>query len=161
MSNPLSFTLNGRAEVTEARPTLTLLEYLRARGFVGTKEGCGDGDCGACTVALVGQDADGQAQYQTVNSCLLPLGSVAGLEVVTVEGVASDVLHPVQQAMVDTGGSQCGYCTPGFVMSLFAGYYSGEVGDDAIEGNLCRCTGYLPIRRAAASLGDPPQSTPS
>ena len=146
--------------MTAARPTVTLLEYLRNRGFVGTKEGCGDGDCGACTVAVVAQDADGQAQYQAVNSCLLPLGSVAGLEVVTVEGVANGVLHPVQQALVDTGGSQCGYCTPGFVMSLFAGYYSGELSDEAIEGNLCRCTGYLPIRRAISSLEEPKVDDP-
>ena len=164
----LTFTLNGETETPKAAPTVTLLEYLRSTGRVGTKEGCGDGDCGACTVALVGTDTEGKAQYQAVNSCLLPLGSVAGRAVVTVEGVAGETLHPVQQAMVDTGGSQCGYCTPGFVMSLFAGYYDGQLDDgtlgdtgltdSVVEGNLCRCTGYLPIRRAARSLGAPAEN---
>ncbi len=131
---------------------MTLLEYLRQNGYVGTKEGCGDGDCGACTVALIGADANGKPQYQAVNSCLLPLGAIAGREIITVEGVANGQLHPVQAAMVETGGSQCGYCTPGFIMSLFAAYYSGTVDDVSVEGNLCRCTGYLPIRRAAAKV---------
>ncbi len=156
----LVFTLNGEVETPRTAPTVTLLEYLRFTGRVGTKEGCGDGDCGACTVALVGADAEGKAQYQAVNSCLLPLGSVAGRVVVTVEGVAGETLHPVQQALVDTGGSQCGYCTPGFVMSLFAGYYDGQLGDTTVEGNLCRCTGYLPIRRAARSLQEPAADDP-
>jgi xanthine dehydrogenase small subunit len=84
-----------------------------------------------------------------MNSCLIPLGSLAGREVITVEGIANGQLHPVQSAMVATGGSQCGYCTPGFIMSMFAGYYDGKVDDISIEGNLCRCTGYLPIREAA------------
>lgn len=128
---------------------MTLLEYLRQSGRIGTKEGCGDGDCGACTVAIVAQGADGQPQYQAVNSCLIPLGSVAGREIVTVEGVSQEALHPVQAAMVKTGGSQCGYCTPGFVMSLFAAYYDRNLNDACVEGNLCRCTGYLAIRRAA------------
>ena len=157
----LTFTLNGETETPRnTAPTATLLEYLRSTGHVGTKEGCGDGGCGACTVALVGTDTEGKAQYQAVNSCLLPLGSVAGRALVTVEGVAGETLHPVQQAMVDTGGSQCGYCTPGFVMSLFAGYYGGQLDDGTVEGNLCRCTGYLPIRRAARSLGEPAEDDP-
>lgn len=147
----LQFTLNGEPLRLEAvSPTQTLLSYLRQHGHVGTKEGCGDGDCGACTVVVVGTDPAGQPQYQAVNSCLLPVGSLGGRQVYTVEGIANGHLHPVQQAMVDLGGSQCGYCTPGFIMSLFAGYYSDRVDDDiTIEGNLCRCTGYLPIRRAA------------
>lgn len=157
----LAFTLNGEIETPRnAAPTATLLEYLRATGRIGTKEGCGDGDCGACTVAIVGTDAEGRLHYRAVNGCLLPLGSVAGRTVVTVEGVAGEKLHAVQQAMVDTGGSQCGYCTPGFVMSLFAGYYDEQLDDAAVEGNLCRCTGYLPIRRAARSLGKPAQDDP-
>ncbi|RZM82590.1 xanthine dehydrogenase small subunit [Leptolyngbya iicbica] len=147
----LQFTLNGEPLcLQEASPTQTLLSYLRQHGYVGTKEGCGDGDCGACTVVMVGADATGQPQYQAVNSCLLPIGSLGGRHIYTVEGIANDRLHPVQQAMVDLGGSQCGYCTPGFIMSLFAGYYSDRVADEVtVEGNLCRCTGYLPIRRAA------------
>ena len=97
-----------------------------------------------------------------MDSCIAPLAAFAGREVVTVEGLASDskTLHPVQEAMVRTGGSQCGYCTPGFVMSLFAAYYDGHAGDGAVEGNLCRCTGYLPIRRAARSLPQPQPDDP-
>jgi xanthine dehydrogenase small subunit len=149
----LSLTINGKqTRSRDVSPTLTLLEYLRLNGYVGTKEGCADGDCGACTVALVGHHPDGKPHYQAVNSCLIPIGSVAGREIITVEGVANGALHPVQAAMVETGGSQCGYCTPGFIMSLFAAYYDGKVDDTSVEGNLCRCTGYLPIRRAAQQV---------
>lgn len=133
---------------------MTLLEFLRQQGHIGTKEGCGDGDCGACTVAMIGRGSDGQAHYQAVNSCLIPIGAVAGREIVTVEGVSNGSLHPVQSAMVQTGGSQCGYCTPGFIMSLFAAYYDHKLDDGSVEGNLCRCTGYLAIRRAAQQLID-------
>lgn len=152
----LTFCLNGRSlRLQNVSPTTTLLEYLRQQGHTGTKEGCGDGDCGACTVAIIAEGADGQPHYQAVNSCLIPLGAVAGREIVTAEGIANGKLHPVQQAMVETGGSQCGYCTPGFIMSLFAAYYDGTTTDDVcIEGNLCRCTGYLPIRRAAHQVAD-------
>ncbi len=149
-----TFTLNGaKAHVKNLAPTMTLLHYLRQNGYVGTKEGCGDGDCGACTVAIIGQDSHGQPQYQAVNSCLVPLGAIAGREVITAEGIANGQLHPVQAAMVEMAGSQCGYCTPGFIMSMFAAYYNHSLGDDiCIEGNLCRCTGYLPIRKAAQLL---------
>ena len=156
-------TLNGRLErVSGVPPTVTLLEYLRHTGRVGTKEGCAEGDCGACTVAVVGENVNGKAQYQAVDACIAPLAAFAGREVVTVEGLTSNsrTLHPVQEAMVRTGGSQCGYCTPGFVMSLFAAYYDGHVDDGAVEGNLCRCTGYLPIRRAARSLPQPQPDDP-
>ncbi|MBF2046665.1 MAG: xanthine dehydrogenase small subunit [Elainella sp. C42_A2020_010] len=146
----LRLTINGEVvQLQNISPSLTLLQYLQQSGRTGTKEGCGDGDCGACTVAIIGEDANGNPCYQAVNSCLIPLGAVAGREVVTVEGLAKDRLHPVQAAMVKTGGSQCGYCTPGFIMSMFAAYYGGKLDDAAVEGNLCRCTGYLPIRRAA------------
>ena len=139
--------------LADANPTESLLRWLRGQRLTGTKEGCGDGDCGACTVALVERDAAGRAHYRAVNSCLLPIGALSGREVVTVEALADgERLHPVQQAMVDTAGSQCGYCTPGFVMSLFVGYYEDEFSDHVIDGNLCRCTGYQPIRKAAALL---------
>ncbi|NHC35044.1 xanthine dehydrogenase small subunit [Scytonema millei] len=152
-SERLILTINGETvRLKDVSPTITLLEYLRQSGRIGTKEGCGDGDCGACTIAIVGEGADGKPHYQAVNSCLIPLGAVAGREIVTVEGVANGQLHPVQAAMVETGGSQCGYCTPGFIMSMFAAYYDRQVDDLAIEGNLCRCTGYLPIRRAAQQV---------
>ena len=149
-NNSFSLTINGeKVLIQDCSPTLTLLEYLRHSGRVGTKEGCGDGDCGACTVAVVGQGADGRPQYLAMNSCLIPLATMAGREIVTVEGVGKNGLHPVQTAMVSLGGSQCGYCTPGFIMSLFTAYYKNEVNDESLEGNLCRCTGYLPIRRVA------------
>lgn len=166
----LSFTLNGEpVSVSQVSPATTLLEYLRLSGRAATKEGCGDGDCGACTVALIGEGADGRPHYQAVNSCLIPLGAVAGRQVLTADGitqcpipkeafvkepVTADQLHPVQSAMVETGGSQCGYCTPGFIMSLFAAYYDGTPNDLSVEGNLCRCTGYIPIRRAAQMVAD-------
>jgi xanthine dehydrogenase small subunit len=146
--------INGE-NVLITKPTLTLLEYLRESRRTGTKEGCADGDCGACTVAVVGKNAEGKTHYQAMNSCILPLGSLAGREVITVEALSNGKLHPVQEAMVQTAGSQCGYCTPGFIMSMFAGYYDGKVDDQSIEGNLCRCTGYLPIRKAARGLGEP------
>ena len=146
----LELSINGDpVRLKDASPTMTLLEYLRSSGRVGTKEGCGDGDCGACTVAIVAEGADGKPHYQAMNSCLIPLASVAGREIITVEGVANGELHPVQAAMVETLGSQCGYCTPGFIMSLFTAYYDRAVDDFSVEGNLCRCTGYLSIRRAA------------
>jgi xanthine dehydrogenase small subunit len=97
-----------------------------------------------------------------VNSCLIPIGTLGGRDIYTVEGIANGKLHPVQQAMVELGGSQCGYCTPGFIMSMFAGYYDGKLDDDVtVEGNLCRCTGYLPIRRAAQQVaaGEHPETT--
>jgi xanthine dehydrogenase small subunit len=148
------FTINGKTS-TITNPVMTLLEYLRSQRMTGTKEGCADGDCGACTVAVIGQDANGKPHYQAMNSCIMPLGSLAERDVITVEGIANSALHPVQEAMVKTGGSQCGYCTPGFIMSMFASYYDGKVDDQALEGNLCRCTGYLPIRKAAQLLGEP------
>jgi xanthine dehydrogenase small subunit len=153
ISNQLRLTINGELVcLKEGDPTCTLLEYLRQSDRTGTKEGCGDGDCGACTVALISKRADGTAHYQAVNSCLIPLGAIADREIITVEGLANGQLHPVQTAMVQLGGSQCGYCTPGFIISLFAAYYDRALNDLAIEGNLCRCTGYLPIRRAAQQV---------
>ena len=150
LDNQISLTINGeRVTLSAVSPTMTLLQYLQQSGRTGTKEGCGDGDCGACTVAMISRDADGKPAYQAVNSCLIPLGAIADREIITVEGIGQAQLHPVQAAMVQTGGSQCGYCTPGFIMSLFAAYYSGQVDDVAVEGNLCRCTGYLAIRQAA------------
>lgn len=151
--NQLVLTINGdRISLQNVSPSMTLLQYLQQSRRTGTKEGCGDGDCGACTVAIVAQNANGEPCYQAVNSCLIPISTLAGREIVTVEGIANGKLHPVQAAMVQTGGSQCGYCTPGFIMSMFAAYYDGNVDDLAVEGNLCRCTGYLPIRRAAQQV---------
>ena len=142
-------------------PTETLLDHLRLRErALGTKEGCAEGDCGACTVAL-GRLRGGRLVYEPVNACIQLLGAVDGTEVVTVEDLAEPGpapgggrLHPVQQALVDHHASQCGFCTPGFVMSLFTLYHAGVRADraavnDWLAGNLCRCTGYRPIADAA------------
>ncbi len=156
MTSAFEFTLNGRVvRVENYSPNTTLLEYLRGIGQTGSKEGCAEGDCGACSVAIIDRDAQGKICYRAINSCLVPLPLLAGREVVSVEGVANEGrLHPVQQAMVECNGSQCGYCTPGFIMSLFEGYYRDDLKsdwqlDDQLCGNLCRCTGYRPIREAA------------
>ncbi|MER3479614.1 MAG: xanthine dehydrogenase small subunit [Meiothermus sp.] len=161
---PIRFTLNGKeVTVQGVDPHTNLLSWLRQNGLTGSKEGCAEGECGACAVALVRQDAQGRTRYESVNSCLVLMPMVHAQEVVTVEHVGSpENLHPVQAAMTQ-GGSQCGYCTPGFVVSLFAEYYRpGRVGFDleALGGNLCRCTGYRPIRDAALSLGNPDPEDP-
>ncbi|MEM9010323.1 MAG: xanthine dehydrogenase small subunit [Pseudomonadota bacterium] len=143
------FLLNGAPVAVEAPATTTLLDWLREeRGLTGTKEGCNEGDCGACTVAVTG--ADGAAR--AVNACILFLPQLAGKAVRTVEGIAAPdgTPHPVQAAMVAEHGSQCGFCTPGVVMSLYAAHREGRRDfDDVLAGNLCRCTGYAPIVRAA------------
>ncbi|MEX2009047.1 MAG: 2Fe-2S iron-sulfur cluster-binding protein, partial [Dongiaceae bacterium] len=136
-------------EVAEVSPTATLLDYLRLNERAcGTKEGCGEGDCGACTVAI-GSLRGGRLVYEPVNSCIQLLGMVDGKDVVAVDDLSrrEGRLHPVQRAMVDAHASQCGFCTPGFVMALFALYHAGEAPDrsrvnDWLAGNLCRCTGY-------------------
>ena len=148
-----------RGRVVERRgfaPAETLLDHLRLNErALGTKEGCAEGDCGACTVA-VGRLRDGRPVYEPVNACIQLLGMVDGAEVVTADDLApsSRQLHPVQQALVEAHASQCGFCTPGFVMSLFALYHAGVRADratvnDWLAGNLCRCTGYRPIADAA------------
>jgi xanthine dehydrogenase small subunit len=151
------FVLDGESvEARDVAPTTTLLQYLRETlGRHDTKEGCAEGDCGACTVVL-GEPCDGAIRYRAVNACIQFVGTVDGKEVVTA-GSLRDVdgsLHPVQRAMVECHASQCGFCTPGFVMSLFARYvqdglHSRDDALDAISGNLCRCTGYRPIVDAA------------
>jgi len=149
----IRFWRNGQAvEVSGFHPRTTLLDYLRLQERrVGTKEGCAEGDCGACTVAL-GRMRGGRVHYEPVNACILLLGQIDGAELVTVEDLATEgELHPVQAAMVAQHGSQCGFCTPGIVMSLFTLYHEGERPlsresvNDALAGNLCRCTGYRPI----------------
>ena len=143
-------------ELADVDPNETLLDYVRLReGARGTKEGCAEGDCGACTVAL-GTIRGGRVVYEPVNSCIQLLGMVDGKEVVVVDDLASSTadLYPVQQAMVDHHASQCGFCTPGLVMSLFTLYHCGTRPsrariNDWLAGNLCRCTGYRPIVDAA------------
>ncbi len=147
--NDIAFLLNGTpVHVSGESPTRTLLDWLRdTRGLKGTKEGCNEGDCGACTV-MVTDDAGSRA----LNACILFLPQLHGKAVRTVEGLSGPAgeLHPVQEAMVAHHGSQCGFCTPGFVMSMATAHKSGATDhDDRLAGNLCRCTGYAPIIRAA------------
>jgi len=156
----ISFSLNGQpVRAFGIDPHTTVLSWLRLQGLTGSKEGCAEGECGACAVLLLRPDGQG-SRFEAVNGCLLLLPSLAGQEVWTVEGlVQGNKLHPVQQAMLQ-GGSQCGYCTPGFVVSMVAEYYRKDRDGfdlEALSGNLCRCTGYRPIRDAANSLGLPPQ----
>jgi xanthine dehydrogenase small subunit len=158
MSRPaVKFLRRGKMiELTDVRPTDTVLDYLRlSERACGTKEGCAEGDCGACTIAL-GRLENGRLRYEAVNSCILLLGQIDGREVVAVDDLAprDGALHPVQQAMVKLHASQCGFCTPGFVMSLFTLYHAGFTPsrtdvNDWLAGNLCRCTGYRPIVDAA------------
>lgn len=156
MISAIEFRLNGKpVRVDSISPNTTLLEWLRSSGFTGSKEGCAEGDCGACSVAMVDRDARGKNCYRSINSCLVPLPLMSGRDIITVEGIGCGKMHPVQQAMVANFGSQCGYCTPGFVMSMFEGYYRTDLKtaaqlDEQLCGNLCRCTGYRPIRDAAA-----------
>jgi xanthine dehydrogenase small subunit len=156
----LRFCLNDRwIELKGVSPTTTLLRYLRDHAHLsGTKEGCAEGDCGACTVAVIEHDSEGRAHFRAVNSCLLLLPMVQGKRVYTVEALKRDgVYHPVQQALADELGSQCGYCTPGVVMAMFEACYRGDLDepwklDAQMCGNLCRCTGYRPIRDATKKI---------
>jgi len=160
-TSALEFVLNGRpVRVTPPFRHLTLLDFLRGNGLTGAKEGCAEGECGACTVVLVAPRDEGSA-YRPVNSCLMLLPMAAGHEIFTVESLARDGrLADAQRAMAAAGGSQCGYCTPGFVMSLFAEHYrpdrTGACDTLALAGNLCRCTGYRPIGDAARAVGPAP-----
>ena len=139
----ISFALNGQPVTVETAPTRTLLDWLREdRGLTGTKEGCNEGDCGACTVMVT--DPSGA---KALNSCILFMGQLDGKAVRTVEGLKG---HPVQDTLVKHHGSQCGFCTPGFVVSMAVAHAAGDADhDQVLAGNLCRCTGYAPIIRAA------------
>ncbi len=165
MKTAITFLRRGRAvTVADARVRMTLLDWLRLEeGAVGTKEGCAEGDCGACTVVLA-REVGGRVVHAPVNACILLLGQVDGQEVITVEdlGEANNALHPVQESMIRHHGSQCGFCTPGIIMSLFAQHQDAirpltrQTVCDQLAGNLCRCTGYLPIISAALEAADAP-----
>lgn len=166
--NHIRFLLNDEEVVLGSIPSaMTLLDYLRIeRRLCGTKEGCAEGDCGACTI-LVGRLTGNGLVYETVNSCIRFMGSLDGCHVVTIEHLrrSDGSLHPIQQAMVDHHGSQCGFCTPGIVMSLYGLWMSSPNPSNreieiALQGNLCRCTGYEPIIRAAQSISGKPGKDP-
>ena len=170
VANAIRFLLNGEEiTLTDVAPDLTLLDWLRLeRRLRGSKEGCAEGDCGACTV-LVGRLMGDEIIYDSVTACIRFVGSLHGTHVVTIEHLRGEngALHPVQQAMVDHHGSQCGFCTPGFVMSLYGLWMrnpdpSRAAIEKALQGNLCRCTGYAPIIRAGEAMGSygKPQGDP-
>ncbi len=158
MRSEIRFLRRGRTvRLADASPTLTLLDYLRLEErATGTKEGCAEGDCGACTVVLRRARGD-RIVYEPVNACIMLAGQADGAEVITVEDLADgETLHPVQHSLVEQHGSQCGFCTPGFVMAMFALYHAPgprplarKQVNDWLAGNLCRCTGYRPIVDAA------------
>ncbi|WP_424952513.1 xanthine dehydrogenase small subunit [Deinococcus sp.] len=166
MTGMIELTLNGMPRsISGVLPHTTLLHWLRNEGLTGSKEGCAEGECGACAVLLSRPTESGGTRLESVNGCLLLLAGLHGQAVRTVEGLGTPVaLHPVQHALAARGGSQCGYCTPGFVVSMAAEYYRPEReitgrGNgfelEAVGGNLCRCTGYRPIRDAAQALAAP------
>ncbi|MBL7128940.1 MAG: FAD binding domain-containing protein [Ignavibacteria bacterium] len=153
----INFILNTESISTELPPGMPLLDFVRDnKKLKGTKEGCREGDCGACLI-LLGEYKRNKVFYKSVNSCLLPLGEVNGKQVVTIEGVNSNKLNLIQQAFVDEGASQCGFCTPGFILSLTAYFLNAiEIKENeaisSIDGNICRCTGYTSIIRAIQKL---------
>ncbi|WP_431888952.1 xanthine dehydrogenase small subunit [Nocardiopsis alba] len=180
-------TVNGEETPLSPAPAhTTVLDLLRERGLTGTKEGCAEGECGACSVLVARPGVDRPTDWVAVNACLIPAAALDGQEIVTSEGLATPGepgrpprLHPVQEEMAVRGGSQCGYCTPGFVCSMAAEYYrpdrcahaDASASDDpehgpngfdlhALSGNLCRCTGYRPIRDAAFAVGEPTDEDP-
>src|SRR5512140_2758267 len=158
----IRFVLNDQDISTDMPAGTTVLDFVRYhKDLKGTKIGCREGDCGACTI-LIGELIGGKVRYRTMTSCLMPLANAAGKHIVTIEGInATDgSLTPVQQAMVDESGTQCGFCTVGFVMSL-TGFCiddtpkTPEMAVSAADGNICRCTGYKSIERAAMRLSEP------
>jgi xanthine dehydrogenase small subunit len=167
---PVEVRVNGRALPMGVVPAhVSALDWLREQGLTGSKDGCAEGECGACTVLVARPGVDRPTEWTPVNGCLVPMAGLAGQELVTAEGLGSpEALHPVQTELVTWGGSQCGYCTPGFACSMAAEYYrpGRGVADDegfdihALSGNLCRCTGYRPIKDAALALGLPAAGDP-
>ena len=160
-SQPIRFVLNGEArEVAGVAPTTTVLEYLRrTERLTGTKEGCAEGDCGACTVLIADPDGAGGLARRAINSCIQFLPAMNGRAIETVEHLGRSEPHKIQTEMVERHASQCGFCTPGFVMQLYGGWLTGAISDrqsvkDLISGNLCRCTGYGPIVDAGVALGE-------
>ncbi|WP_240747298.1 FAD binding domain-containing protein [Microbacterium sp. K24] len=191
-ASDIAVNVNGRVRSLDGTAAhTTALDWLRDTGLSGSKEGCAEGECGACAMLLATPTPDGGTEWTPVNACLVPVYALNGQEIVTAEGLGSpDALHPVQEKLAEAGGSQCGYCTPGFACSMAGEYYrsartpvestpaEGGTGHDdgipshdaehgpngfdlhALSGNLCRCTGYRPIRDAAYTLGEPQEDDP-
>jgi xanthine dehydrogenase small subunit len=180
MTTPTVMVNGEPRPVVGVEPHVTALDWLRDQGLTGAKEGCAEGECGACSVLVARPDGADRSRWTALNACLVPVLALDGQELVTAEGLGKPgALHPVQREMACRGGSQCGYCTPGFICSMAAEYYrpdrtpadpssNGERAADhehgpngfdlhALSGNLCRCTGYRPIRDAAYALGAPPE----
>jgi len=155
----ISFILNKQLVETNKPSGTVLLDFIRdEKSLKGTKEGCREGDCGACLI-LYGKMENGLVQYKSINSCLLPLGDVHGCHIVTIEGIDTGKTNPLQQSFVDEGATQCGYCTPGFILAEMGFLLSSENFDlqkaiAAIDGNICRCTGYQSIKRAVEKTCD-------
>ena len=155
----IRFILNETEVVTGLSPGMVLLDFIRYhQHLMGTKIGCREGDCGACTV-LVGEILNNELQYQSMTCCLMPVGNAHGKHIVTIEGInpPANELNLIQQAMADEGATQCGFCTPGFVMSLASFCLSNKEATNenaiaAVDGNICRCTGYKSIERAASKV---------
>jgi len=160
MASEIRFILNNKETYTSENPGMPVLDYLRRiLRLTGTKEGCKEGDCGACTV-LMGEFEGDKVVYKPVTSCLMPLGEIHGKHLVTIEGLNMDHLSPVQQAIVDEGATQCGFCTPGIVVSL-TGYLMKDkiiINEEGVKktlsGHLCRCTGYRSLKQSAFFLKD-------
>ena len=160
MNKKLNFILNNELIEIEINPSTVLLDFIRSLKITGAKEGCKEGDCGACTV-LSGKLIDDEVIYRTVNSCLIPVMNISGKHVVTIEGLNQEnkELNPIQQAFVDCGASQCGFCTPGFIVSLTGHFLNKRKPDhnnviDSMDGNICRCTGHNSIIRAAEIVSE-------
>ena len=155
----IKFICNENLVTTSLHPAITVLDFLRKHlHLTGTKEACREGDCGACTI-LAGELINGELKYKSVNSCLLPLGKINGKHIVTIEGLNLKELNPIQSSIIEEGGTQCGFCTPGFIMSitgylLNANQFNIEDLISSLDGNICRCTGYASIKRAAQNTID-------
>jgi len=168
MSDSIVFGLNGKKvelSGSDADPSIRVLSYLREKNLgkiTGAREGCGEGGCGACTVMVSEQTSNGEVKHYSINSCLVPLVSMDGKNITTVEGISGGVdnLHPVQERIVAYNGLQCGYCTPGFVMNLYSqlkscdGAWTMQKAEESLDGNICRCTGYRPILDAYKSFAE-------
>ncbi|MGW6697453.1 xanthine dehydrogenase small subunit [Nocardia sp. NPDC055049] len=177
MAEPVVIVNGETLPLSLSSPHVNVLDFLRGRGLTGAKEGCAEGECGACSILVARPGVTTETDWVAINACLMPAAALDGQEVITAEGLGSSaLLHPVQREMATRGGSQCGYCTPGFICSMAAEYYRPDrVGEEAtnssehgpngfdlhaLSGNLCRCTGYRPIRDAAYALGHPEPEDP-